>query len=64
MKLIIDQSLNHEDIEITIKCKLVDAELEKLIAQIRLYGFSITGKKDGATYPLHLGCVENQAKVR
>lgn len=54
MKLIIDQSLDHEDLEITIKCKLVDAELEKLIAQIRLYGFSITGKKNGATYPLRL----------
>lgn len=52
LKLIIDQSLDHEDVEITIKCRLIDAELEKLIAQIRLYGFSITGKKDGATYPL------------
>ncbi|RRJ64281.1 LytTR family transcriptional regulator [Paenibacillus oralis] len=52
MKLIIDQSLEHEDVEITIKCRLIDADLEKLIAQIRLYGFSITGKKDGASYPL------------
>lgn len=52
MKLIIDQSLDHEDVEITIKCRLIDADLEKLIAQTRLYGFSITGKKDGATYPL------------
>ncbi|MGZ7441942.1 LytTR family DNA-binding domain-containing protein [Paenibacillus sp. TH7-28] len=52
MKLIIDQSLDHEDVEITIKCRLIDADLEKLIAQIRLYGFAITGKKDGASYPL------------
>ncbi|MCH1638651.1 LytTR family transcriptional regulator [Paenibacillus timonensis] len=52
MKLIIDQSLDHEDVEITIKCRLIDADLEKLIAQIRLYGFAITGKKDGAVHPL------------
>ncbi|MGG6310693.1 LytTR family DNA-binding domain-containing protein [Paenibacillus macerans] len=54
MKLIIDQSLDHEDVEITIKCRLIDADLEKLIAQIRLYGFAITGKKDGAVHPLRL----------
>ncbi|MGG3453092.1 putative HTH-type transcriptional regulator [compost metagenome] len=52
MKLIIEQSLDHEDVEITIKCQLIDADLEKLIAQIRLYGFSIMGKKDGAVHPL------------
>lgn len=52
MKLIIDQSRDYEDVEITIKFKQIDADLEKLIAQIRLYGFAIIGKKDGAIHPL------------
>ena len=54
MKLIIDQSLDHKEVEITIKCGLIDSELEKLISQIRLYSFSITGKKDGSSYLVRL----------
>ena len=54
MKLIIDQSLDHRDVEITIKCGIIDEQLERLIAQIRLYSFSITGKKDGASHLIRL----------
>ncbi|RJE85237.1 LytTR family transcriptional regulator [Paenibacillus sp. 1011MAR3C5] len=54
MKLIIDQSLEHQDVEITIKCGIIDENLERLIAQIRLYSFSITGKKDGRSHLIRL----------
>lgn len=54
MKLIIEQSLEYSDVEITIKCGLIDKKLEKLIEQIRLYSFSITGKKDNASYSIKI----------
>lgn len=54
MKLIIEQSLENKDIEITIKCALIDKRLEKLIENIRLYSFSITGKKDNILYSIKL----------
>lgn len=54
MKLIIDQSLENNDVEITIKCGMIDEKLEHLISQIRLYSFSITGKKDGSKHMIKL----------
>lgn len=54
MKLIIDQSLEHKDVEITIKCGLIDEGLQRLIDQIRLYSFSISGKKDGSIHQIRL----------
>lgn len=54
MKLIIDQSLENKDVEITIKCGLIDPKLERLIEQIRLYSFSLTGRKNGSTYIIQL----------
>ncbi len=54
MKLIIEQSLEHNEVEITIKCGLIDDKLQKLISQIRLYSFSITGKREGVSCILHL----------
>lgn len=54
MKLIIDQSLEHQEVEITIKCGLIDENLERLIAQIRLFSFSIAGKKDGMSHLIRL----------
>lgn len=47
MKLTINQSEEYNDIEITINCSAVDKPLERLIEQIRLYGFALHGKKDG-----------------
>jgi len=54
LKLLIDQSPDNEEVEITIKCGMIDPGLEKLIEQIRLYSFSITAKKEGRTYPISL----------
>lgn len=50
LKLIIEQSLENKEVEITIKCGLIDPKLERLIEQIRLYSFSLTGRKNGHTY--------------
>lgn len=47
MKLNVEQSLDIKEVEITIKCALIDDELERLIAQIRLFMFSVSGIKDG-----------------
>lgn len=49
MKLTIEQNLENTEVEITIKCGLIDDELERLISQIRLYSFSIIGTKDGVS---------------
>ena len=54
MKLTIDQSSEYADVEVIIKCGLVDARLQNLISQIRLYSFSVNGKKDGRTYSIAL----------
>lgn len=54
MKLIIDQSPEHRDLEITIKCGMIDERLERLIAQIRMMSSAITGRKDGRSYLIRL----------
>lgn len=54
MKLIIDQSLDNNEVEITIKCGLIDDSLEKLIQQIRLYAFSLTCKKGETSHLVRL----------
>lgn len=54
MKLLIDQSPENQEVEITIKCGIIDEALEELIGQIRLYSFSIAAKKDGRTYTVSL----------
>ena len=54
MKLIIEQGTGVKETEITVKCAIIDPELEKLIEVIRLHTFSVTGRKDGKSYPLPL----------
>lgn len=49
MKLHIEQSDTYKDVDITIRCSTVDAQLERLIEQIRLYGFALHGKREGTT---------------
>lgn len=49
MRLHIEQSDEYDDVDITIRCSIVDESLETLIEQIRLYGFSLQGKSDGKT---------------
>ena len=45
MKLIIEQSLELAEPEITIRRGLIDEPLRRLIEQVRLYSFSITGRR-------------------
>lgn len=54
LKLNIEQSSEYSDVEITIKCGIVDARLERLISQIRLYSFSIAGRKADSSYNIPL----------
>lgn len=54
MKLIIEQSLDQQDVEIVLRCGLIDERLQRLIDQIRLFGFSLQGKRHGASYVLRL----------
>ena len=54
MKFIVEQSLGQDEVEITVRCGLIDERLQRLIEQIRLYGFSLMGKREGASYVLHL----------
>lgn len=54
MKLTIEQSEQYSTTEIFIKCGQIDFALEKLIKEIRLYGFSIIGKKDGETHSIKI----------
>lgn len=54
MKLTIDESPGLRDVEIIIRCAAVDDRLRRLIEQIRLYSFSIPGKREGKEYPIRL----------
>lgn len=50
MKINIEQSSLHNEVEITIKCNSIDESLEKLISSLRLYSSTISGKKDDKVY--------------
>ena len=54
MKFIIEQSDEWNEVEIRIRCNQMTKPLEKLIEQIRLFGFSITGEKEGQNYQISL----------
>lgn len=54
MKLIIEENLEQEDVEIIIKCSMLDERLKKLIAQIRAYSFSIKASKGNETKSIAL----------
>jgi len=54
VKLTIEQSDQYATTEIFIKCGQIDLALEQLIKEIRLYGFSIMGKKDGETHSIKI----------
>ncbi len=47
MKLVIEQSADQAEPEIIVRCGLIDPRLEQLIAQLRLFCFSIVAKRDG-----------------
>lgn len=52
MKLHIEQGPGHEEVEIIVRCGVIDDRLEWLLHQIRLYGFSLRGTLDGRDYNL------------
>lgn len=54
MKFILEQSDEWSEVEIRVRCGQIDKPLEKLIDQIRLYGFSVIGEKDGETFSINL----------
>lgn len=57
MKLIIEQELSREEPEIVIRCGLMDRRLKRLVEQIKLYSFSVPGKKDGVSRQVLLEAV-------
>lgn len=54
MKLKIEQSPACQEVEITVRYAQMDARLASLLEQIRLYGFSVTGLRDGRSYQVPL----------
>lgn len=54
MKINIDQSNDYDEVEISIKCKAIDENLERLISGLRLLNSTISGKKDDKVYILKL----------
>ena len=52
IRLIIDQSAEHEEVEIIIKCSQIDDRLARLIEQIKQYDTRLLGILDGKTYSL------------
>lgn len=50
MKLMIEQSDERGEVEVVIRCgPVIEPALERLIQQIRLYGYALPGKKDEHT---------------
>ncbi len=54
MKLMIEQSEDCKETEIHIKCSMINDDLQRLIDEIQIMMFSVTGKKDGAIHKLSL----------
>lgn len=54
MKLNIEQAPGIEEVEITIRCGMMDERLQDLVRQIQLYAFSVTATREGRSYVLAL----------
>lgn len=52
MKIHIDQDDNAEEMEISIRCKTITADIEKIISLLRVMDLKITGIKENQTYIL------------
>jgi len=50
LKINIEQSSLYSEVEITVKCGEMDAGLERLLSNLRLYAQTFSGKKDGRVY--------------
>lgn len=54
MKLNIEQGPHVQDVEITIRCNIMDERLAALVRQIQAYGFSIPAWRDGRSFSIAL----------
>ena len=52
IKVIIEESVDYEDIKIIIKCPKVDDRITHLIDQLKQYEVTLIGKKNGSIYSL------------
>lgn len=52
MKIQVNESSAHEEIEIVINCKSVNKDIEKVMAMLRVLDLKLTGMKDRETYIL------------
>lgn len=52
MKIQVNESSTHEEIEIVINCKSVNKDIEKMMAILRVLDLKLTGMKDKETYIL------------
>lgn len=52
MKIIINESEDNEELEITINCRRIDESLLKIISSIRAFDEKITGSKEGKIFIL------------
>ena len=54
MKITIDQSPQHNETEVVIRCKEMDEEVLRLLSRIRIQDKKITGMKRGVLYILDI----------
>lgn len=52
MKIHINEDPGCREIEVTISCKRLSPDVERLISMLRVLDLKLTGKKDGQTYIL------------
>lgn len=52
MKIQVNESNTHEEIEIVINCKSINKDIEKMMAMLRVLDLKLTGMKDKETYIL------------
>lgn len=52
MKIQVNESNTHEEIEIVINCKSINKDIEKVMAMLRVLDLKLTGMKDKETYIL------------
>ncbi|MCZ2258279.1 LytTR family DNA-binding domain-containing protein [Sporosarcina sp. G11-34] len=55
IRITIDESEKHDEVEIIIKCPRIDERLARLIKQIKHYEITLTGKREAQTYLLASG---------
>lgn len=50
LKININQNSSFDETEITINCKFIDKNMEKIISMLRIMEYKLTGTKNGQTY--------------